>query len=79
VSERLFSKRVPEAAARQLAVVLAWVVECQLATLEQLEERKSTSARELNRQRSICDTAVWHFRDLQAEPMWAWLVASAVV
>lgn len=54
----LFRDRGPETAARQIAVVLAWLTECQLATLESLMSRKSTPKGELERQRQICDTAV---------------------
>lgn len=67
VSE-LFARRTPEAAARQLAVSLAWLTECQLATLESLELRKSTSKSELARQRSICEDAVRHCYELSVEP-----------
>lgn len=66
--ERLFENRVPEAAARQCATVLAWLTECNLATLEGLRALKSTSAARLRRQQSICDTAVAHCIDLGIEP-----------
>lgn len=65
--ERLFEKRVPEAAARQCATVLAWLTECNLATLEDLKGLKSTSAARLHRQQSICDTAVAQCVDLGVE------------
>ena len=65
----LFKDRVPEAAAQQLASVLAWLAECQLATLEDLEGRKSTSKRELERQTSICDTAVRQCFELGVSPL----------
>lgn len=64
----LFANRVPEAAAHQLATVLAWVTECQLATLEGLKMRRSTSKAELKRQESICDTAVLHCFELGVTP-----------
>lgn len=65
----LFKDRVPEAAAQQLATVLAWLAECQLATLEDLEGRKSTSKRELERQASICDMAVRQCSELGVSPL----------
>ena len=68
MDEALFKHRVPEAAARQLAVVLAWATECNLATLERLEERKTSSAYDKNRQKSICDTLVRHCRELNVAP-----------
>lgn len=64
----LFKDRVPEAAAQQLATVLAWLAECQLATLEGLEGRKSTSKAELVRQSSICDMAVRQCFELGVSP-----------
>ncbi len=36
----LFKDRVPVAAAQQLATVLAWLTECQLATLEGMKLAK---------------------------------------
>lgn len=60
----LFRDRVPEAAALQLAIVLASSTEYHLATLESLEMRKSTSKSDLARQRAICDTLVQQCRDL---------------
>lgn len=60
----LFKERCPEAAARQLAVTLAWLTECQLATLEGLLTKKSTPKGELGRQRRICDDAVRQCADL---------------
>lgn len=68
----LFKNRVPEAAARQLAVVLAWVTECQLATLEQLQSRKTASKADLKRQQEICDKAVDQCRDLGVQPKGVW-------
>lgn len=68
MAERLFSERVPEAAARQLAVVLAWMTECELATLEHLEGIKRTPKHELERHREICRTAVFHCYDLGVNP-----------
>lgn len=66
--ELLFENRVPEAAARQLAIVLAWLTETALATLEGLKGRKSTSQYELRRQSQICDDAVRHCRELGVTP-----------
>lgn len=60
----LFKDRGPEAAARQLAVTLAWLTECQLATLESLESKRSTPKGELERQKRICDDAVRQCADL---------------
>lgn len=67
-SDPLFKDRMPEAAARQLATVLAWLTECQLATLEGLEAVKRTSKSELARQRDICDQAVSQCKDLGVTP-----------
>lgn len=66
--DSLFRDRVPEAAAHQLATVLAWITECQLATLERLRECTRTSNRALQRQASICDTAVQHCFGLGVTP-----------
>lgn len=66
--EALFRDRVPEAAARQLAAVLAYATECQLATLEMLELRKSASKSDLCRHRGITDTLVRHCRELGVSP-----------
>lgn len=65
----LFRDRVPEAAARQLAVVLAWLTECQLATLEGLKLVKRTSKSELARQEQICNKAVSQCKDLGVSPV----------
>lgn len=59
----LFKDRAPDAAAQQLAIVLAWLTECQLATLEGLESKR-TAKSELARQREICDRAVSQCKDL---------------
>lgn len=64
----LFQNRVPEAAALQLAAVLAWAAECQLATLEHVSLRKSTSKADLHRHQSIADKLVFHCRDLNVQP-----------
>lgn len=64
----LFRDRVPEAAAQQIATVLAWLAECQLGTLADMEGRKSTSKRELARQRWICAVVVQHCHELGVQP-----------
>lgn len=67
-STRLFRDRVPSAAARQIATVLAWATECQLATLEALQERRSTSKGLLARQEDTCRRLVAHCRDFGLRP-----------
>ena len=64
----LFSERVPEAAAVQLALVLAWATECQLATLEELKARKSASQRDIRRHASIAAKLVFNCKDLNVTP-----------
>lgn len=68
-SNPLFRERVPEAAAQQLATVLAWLTECQLATLEGMKLVKRTSKSELARQQLICDKAVAQCKDLGIIPV----------
>ncbi len=68
-SNPLFKERVPEAAAQQLATVLAWLIECQLATLEGMKLVKRTSKSELVRQQQICDRAVAQCKDLGVTPV----------
>lgn len=65
-SDRLFEDRVPEAAARQLATVLAWATECHLATLANLPKRTSKSERA--RHQSIADQLVFHCAELKVDP-----------
>lgn len=65
---QLFIGRTPEAAARQLAVVLAWATECQLATVQGLEMRKRCPAHELTRHRRIAETLVAQCRELGLPP-----------
>lgn len=65
----LFEKRVPEAAAVQLAIVLASATEWNLATLERLESRKSSTAYDRHRQKEICDKLVEHCKDLNVQPV----------
>ena len=67
-TDPLFATRVPEATARQMAVVLAWLTECQLATLEGLRERSRTPKAEVARQESICDEAVRQCFELGLQP-----------
>ena len=66
--ERLFKDRTPEAAALQLATVLAWLTECELETLERLRRLKSTAKYELRRHETICNDAVRHCAELQISP-----------
>lgn len=68
-TDPLFKDRTPEAAARQIATVLAWLTECQLATLEGLEELKRTSKSELSRQREICEKAISQCKELGVTPV----------
>lgn len=58
MTETLFANRTPEAAARQLAIVLKSATEMHLAMLDRLRERKSTPKFDLNRQQEICETLV---------------------
>lgn len=66
--DALFRERVPEAAALQLATVLAWLTERQLETLEQLEASARPPKSAITRQREICDTAVAHCAELGVTP-----------
>lgn len=63
--EPLFRDRTPAAAARQCATVLAWLTECQLAMLAEIEGKASTSKAVLHRQQEICETAVRHCAELR--------------
>ena len=63
----LFKNRTAEAAARQLAVVLAWATECSLATLERLEGKRSAKS-EVQRQVSVCSDLVRHCKELGIRP-----------
>ena len=58
MTESLFTRRTPDAAARQLAIVLKSATEMHLATLERLRERKSSAKYDLKRQQEICDTLI---------------------
>jgi len=64
----LFETRTPEAAARQLATVLAWMAECELATLARYERLKSSSKNETERHREICNRLVRHCAELGVDP-----------
>lgn len=68
IPDPMFKDRGPVAAARQLGTVLAWLTECELATLEELEGMTKTSRREKDRHRSICSTAVRHCHELGVLP-----------
>lgn len=62
MSDQLFTRRIPEAAARQMAIVLVSLLECQFATLEGLPKRTSKYERE--RHESICKTYLDQLVDL---------------
>lgn len=66
MTDKLFSRRVPEASARQMAIVLMNLLECQFATLQGLPARTSKSERA--RQQSICDTYLKQVIDLDIDP-----------
>lgn len=66
--DALLSERVAESAVWQLALVLAWATECQLATLEQLKERKSASKSDIRRHASIAAKLVFNCKDLNVPP-----------
>lgn len=66
--EPLFAERAPEAAARQLATALAWLAECELATLERMQTRKSTPKYDSRRQADIAERAVHQCLDLRVPP-----------
>jgi hypothetical protein len=68
VTERLFEDRTPEAAARQLALVLAHATECELATLEHLQLRRSAAKSDLRRHAEIAAVLVYHCYDLKVTP-----------
>lgn len=64
----LFRDRTENAAAVQLALVLAWLAECELATLEYYRARKYPPQGELRRHENICATMVYHLQELGVEP-----------
>jgi hypothetical protein len=67
--EPLFQDRTPAAAARQLSRVLAWMADCELATLERYERLSSSSKRETERHQEIVDKLIHHCIDLGVEPI----------
>lgn len=60
--------RTLEGTVRQMATVLVWMAECNLATLEDMQERKSTPKGELKRQREICERVIGQCVDLGFHP-----------
>ena len=64
----LFAQRTPEAAARQLATVLASATEYHLATLERLQERKASTKYDIGRHLDICKSLVEQCADLGIKP-----------
>lgn len=66
--EGVFKERAPAAAARQLAVVLAWSAEEHLATLERLQSLKRASRSEVDRMAAVCSKVVGHCADLGVVP-----------
>lgn len=64
----LFDDRTAHACATQMAKVLAWMVECELATLARYERLKSSSKRETERHQEICDRLVRHCAELNIPP-----------
>lgn len=64
----LFRDRVPEAAARQLAIVLATMVEDHLETYARMLERKSSAKADLHRQWTICTDGVDQCFELGVHP-----------
>lgn len=66
MTDPLFRRRIPEAAALQMSIVLMNLLECQFATLEGLPARTSKSER--SRQQSICDTYLRQLVDLDIPP-----------
>ena len=62
--EELFRGRAPEAAARQVATVLATATEYHLATLETMQAHAKTSKSSLKRQGEICRELVAQCEDL---------------
>ena len=67
-NDKLFAHRTPEAAARQLAVVLASATEWNLATLERMSTRKTTPKYDIKRQTEICEKLVQHCKELGVSP-----------
>lgn len=65
----LFRDRTANAAAIQLATTIAWLAECELATLERQRGLKHPVRSELERHESICATLVYHLQDLGVRPV----------
>ena len=65
-ADPLFQRRTPEAAARQMAIVLMNLLECQYATLEGMPKR--TSQYERKRQESIAGGYLRQLIDLDIQP-----------
>ncbi len=68
--ELLFKDRVPEAAARQLACVLASATESHLELLSEMQEKARTPKGVLARQVDLCKLLVAHCVDLGVDPKW---------
>lgn len=66
--ECLTQNRKVEAAITQLASVLAWATECQLATIEDLTERKTFPKNEFRRHLTIAETMLLNCHDLGIPP-----------
>lgn len=66
MTDPLFQRRTPEAAAFQMSIVLMNLLECQFATLEGLPKR--TSKYERDRQQHICDNYLRQLVDLDIPP-----------
>ena len=64
MSEKLFENRVPEAAARQVAIVLVTAVEEHFATLESMRYRKGTPKGDIARQERLCRVLVAQCLDI---------------
>lgn len=67
-SDDLFKNRTERAAAVQLATVLAWATECELATVEHMKLLKRPPRGELKRHEDIAKKLVFHCRDLNVPP-----------
>lgn len=68
-AEPLLKNKLPEAAARQTAMVLAWSAESALVNLEALEQKTRTSKTDMRRMRETCDTLVAQCKDLGVDPV----------
>jgi hypothetical protein len=61
---KMFENRHPEAAAHQLAVVLASATEIHMAELERMRLRTGTSKAQLARKEAICESLGVHCAEL---------------